>query len=67
MTIKSHSLDLSSASVDGVALDESTVDGGECECSSEGNRTDGRPSLRAMIRNADVECVRDRKMSLKCI
>jgi hypothetical protein len=67
MIIKSHSLDQGLASVDGAVLDESIADDGVCECfAAEGNQIDGRRrGSKATIRNVDVECVRDRMMSLK--
>lgn len=50
----------------GAVPDESTVDDGECECFvAEESQIDGRRGWRVTIRNVDVECVRDRMMSLK--
>lgn len=65
-TIKSHSLDQGSASVDGAVLDENTSDdGANAYWAVEGSQIDGRRGSRATIRSADVEYARDRMMNLK--
>ena len=65
-TVVSHSLDQGSVSVDDAVLDENIFDGDANVCLAvEESQTDERRGLKATIRNADVECVRDRMMNLK--
>jgi hypothetical protein len=66
MTIKLHSLDRDSVSAGDVVLDENTSDDGVNVCwAVEESQIDGRRDSKVTIRNADVECVRDRMMNLK--